>query len=245
MKKNTIFPSLNNNKAFTLVEIMMAVVVFSIIGAIIAGSYISGTRIRTEQEGVVEINQNIRLAFYMLSRDLRMAGFEIDPFWDSSILRSLNRINGNAQAVGLAYVADDSEKDVNLDGVLDNDVTANLSYYVLGGDLIRNFGTSDPLTTPSPATETPVAANISDITFSYLNDDGTGKRVWGNAPSTPGNTFAVGITIVAESPNIDRKMAAAVQQFTDPYTGAIYTAPADQRKRRMASTVVYLYNMNT
>jgi len=228
--------ALLNQKGFTLIELLMTIVVVSIIGAIISGSYIAGTRIKAEQEDVVEMQQNLRVAFYMLARDLRMAGYEIAANWDPSLLRTANVVTGTNTQVNFSYVLNDTQLDLDGDGVPDAGQTANFSYSLINNpnnnmmDLIRTSG----------AVQTPVASNLNAISFAYLDNTGA----WTAAPPVLASDLrAIGVTIVAQGARQDRKLAPVARPFNDAFTNAVfYTSPVDRFRRRAGSTVINLRN---
>ena len=222
--------ALLDQKGFTLIELLMAIVLVSIIGAIISGSYIAGTRIKAEQEDVVEMQQNLRVAFYLLARDLRMAGYELNANWDPSLLRTANVVTGSSTQVNFSYVISNAQLDLDGDGVPDAGQTANFSYNLNNRELIRNAG----------ATQTPVAGNINAISFAYLDNTG----VWAAAPpAVSSNLRAIGVTLVAQAAREDRRRPAVARPFNDAFTDAVfYTSPADRFRRSAGSTVINLRN---
>lgn len=232
----------HNVKGFTFVEILVAIATISIIATIISGSYVAGTRIKAEQEDVVEIQQNIRVALYLLAKDLRMAGYEIETNWDPSLLKTANIVSeavaGEKQTINFSYVVSDNRLDVNGDGDPDTGQRANLSYYIAfnaetqRNELIRDDGEN----------QIPVAENIDFIGFTYQNNAGG----WTAAPpAIPSNTRAVAITIIARSSRIDKNLPAVAQTYTDRFITPppiIYTSPADKFKRRVGTMAVSLRN---
>jgi len=65
-------------KGVSLVELLVAL---AICGSVIAGAYrffMTQTRAHSVQEQIIEAQQNVRLAMEILSRDLRMAGYDDD-----------------------------------------------------------------------------------------------------------------------------------------------------------------------
>lgn len=247
---------LNNEKAFTMIEILMAIMLVAIIGGVIAGSYISGTTIKSSQDAVIEMQQNIRLAIYLMKRELRLAGTVLDAHWPSSpdidqtIIQRINTITdpvGDRTAIRFGYMVEgQANTDVNWDGNPDNGWEAQITYSLdplNTGDLNRNVLLFDG---NNVNTSIPVISNsISRVIFSFYNDNGleTGTRAWNiGPPIPPAYTVAVGITVIVYSRNIDEKLPVVAQQFQDPFTGTLFTAPADQRRRLMGSTVVNLRN---
>ena len=67
-----------NKKGITLIELLVALVISAITIAGIYRMFISQGKAYTVQDQVVEVQQNIRMAMEILSRDLRMTGFDDD-----------------------------------------------------------------------------------------------------------------------------------------------------------------------
>lgn len=242
--------SIKNEKAFTLIELVLTVFIISIIGGIIAGSYVAGTKVRNKQEDSLEIQQNLRVALYVLARELKLAAFDLTPNWDSSVIKNLNIITAPANdrsSITFQYEVDGPE-DVNWDGISDDGARVSVTYALNPQTRILNR-TVAMLTGAFAGTITqpmPIASNICSTTFSYYNDngDGSGVRVWNADPAVaPQITVAVGVTLVVQNEDkIDIKLNAEKRQFRDPYTNTLYETPEDQIRRRMGSTVVSLRN---
>ncbi len=77
-------PLSNNRKesGFTLVELMIAMVAGALVLGAVMTSFLSQHRNYLAQDDVVEMQQNGRVAMDMLTRDIRMAGF--DPTEDAN-----------------------------------------------------------------------------------------------------------------------------------------------------------------
>jgi type IV pilus assembly protein PilW len=74
-KVNRLFPS-SNSEGFTLVELLITMLVSGVIMAGIYTAYLSQQRMYTAQEQVVEMQQNIRAALDIITRGIRMAGYD-------------------------------------------------------------------------------------------------------------------------------------------------------------------------
>src|SRR3972149_7790428 len=85
-----------NKKGITLIELLVALVISAITIAGIYRMFISQGRAYTVQDQVVEVQQNIRMAMEILSRDLRMTGFDDDN--DNSDVLIANPLVTPAQA---------------------------------------------------------------------------------------------------------------------------------------------------
>ena len=66
----------SDNRAFTLVELMVAVVISGMVLAALFFSYTAQRKIHTRQEAVVDMQQNLRSGAHLIARELRMAGYD-------------------------------------------------------------------------------------------------------------------------------------------------------------------------
>jgi type IV pilus assembly protein PilW len=66
------------HSGFSLIELLVAMAIASIMMALIGGAYWGQTRISRDQQMVVAMQQNLRSAMYLLERDMKMAGFDSD-----------------------------------------------------------------------------------------------------------------------------------------------------------------------
>ena len=65
-----------NKRGFSLIELMVAMAVASILMTLIYGMYVSQVKSHTNQKLIVEMQQNVRLAMNFLERTIRMAGYD-------------------------------------------------------------------------------------------------------------------------------------------------------------------------
>ncbi len=65
-------------RGFTLVELLVALVIGSIIVIGLSSAYTSQQRINQSQDQIVEMQQNLRAGLDMMIRELRMAGYDPD-----------------------------------------------------------------------------------------------------------------------------------------------------------------------
>ena len=74
-------PNTNKN-GFTLVELLVAMAVASILGVIFAAAYAAQVRGSNAQEVTTDMNQNARAAMEIMTQEIRMAG--LDPTEDAN-----------------------------------------------------------------------------------------------------------------------------------------------------------------
>ena len=70
------YQSLSNSKGITIIELLVALVIFGLVVGGIYRLFIAQTKAYTVQDQVVEIQQSVRSAMEILLRDLRMAGYD-------------------------------------------------------------------------------------------------------------------------------------------------------------------------
>lgn len=178
-------------KGFTLVELLIGIAVSSVVLTAVYAVFNAQQKTHANQQGVVDIQQNLRAGMYYLSREIRLTGYD---------RKGLVPIAGIVQAgPGIFHFTMDIYDDVDDDGdgILDNDPDeigfndGSLSrpgeeiIYVLESDADED-GFPDVLTaegTPEPAVlgrtdvllgtglADAVMENVEAISFAYAFDD--------------------------------------------------------------------------
>jgi len=163
-----------NFRGFTLVEILVALVVSSIVLSGIYSTYQTQQRSYVLQGEIARMQQNLRAAMYLISRELRMAGF--NPSGSSAA----GFVAGEWTNTSLRFTKDDNgDSDVSDSG---EDVTYSL--YTFNG--IQRLGRKNP------ATNQPVAENIQELWLEYLDANN-------NVTATLSDIRSVEVTLVART----------------------------------------------
>lgn len=155
-----------NTDAFTLVEILIAMVMVGIVMAGIYTVFISTNRSYHTQDRVADAQQRVRVGIDSMVRDIRMAG--LDPAVDPAI----DPVDGNgagikeATATKLRLTAD-----FDMNGVIDNQdgaspvnqerITYDFSNNTLRWQLYENTGNATGWQT--------LVNDVSVLSFSYLD----------------------------------------------------------------------------
>lgn len=146
---------ISNNKGFTLIELMIAIAVFSILVAGIVNAKLSQQNQSITQQQAIELQQTARAVLYLMTREISSAGFNpnFQPF-DCGVTVGGDGTNGPltftsiTDAIGtrrtVSYVLADP------DGDGDNDITVNINN---AGALL-------------------LAQNIQALTFTYFSNTG-------------------------------------------------------------------------
>ncbi len=167
--KNTSPPTLRSlsNKGFTLVELMVAMVLTTIIGAVLYTSFISQQRIYTTQGQVVEMQQNIRAAMAVLAREIMLAGY--DP--ENTGAFGITDIGNNT----ITFTIDkDSNGELGDDETITYDLFDSPADTISEQDGILDLGRQEPDNLVDSNFKL-VAESINAMAFAYaFDDDGDG-----------------------------------------------------------------------
>jgi len=219
--------TIKNMHGFTLVELMIVVLLTAIAVIAIYRGYTAFSHSADVQEQVIEMQQNLRAAMFMMGREIRMAGCNPTDEASAGIL--------TADPNTIRFTMDLHGKDTDdpPDGTTnddDEDVTYFLQDWNGDGvtDLMRN--------TPEKG-DHPVAESIDALDFIYLNADG-------NETTDLSQIRTVQITIVARVGKGDPGYSDNITYYNlqDP-ADPIYTAAGDNFRRRRLGTNIKCRNL--
>lgn len=177
----------NNEKGFTLVELMIAMVISAIVMTSVYSVYSAQQRSYIVQEGVAAMHQNLRAAMYFMEREIRMAG--CDPTGAAGA-----GIQADSNGTLIHFTEDFRGKDTGdpPDGDT-GDANEDISYFLADADgdgqvddLVRDTGGVEA------NIEKVIAENIQSLNFTYLDSSGATTAVFDNMRF-------VQITVVASS----------------------------------------------
>lgn len=206
-----------NSKGFTLVELLIGMAVTVIIAAAAISSFTGQQEDQLSQQQIVEMQQNIRGGLYIMTLDIRMAGYDPYARYNCGITNAGDGSAGNP--LTLTYVADDDGDDNDNDGVVDEEgelKTISFQLYDAYGDGDPDIGRA-----VGGGNNQAISENIQNFSFTYLDENGNPLTI----PITIRDIRAVQINITAV-----------------PDTGRIdHTA---NNTSRSISSIVYCRNLN-
>ena len=240
-----------NNSGFSLIELLVALVVA---GVIIMGVY---SAFKTQQdsyraqEQVAEMQQNIRAGFYIMARELRMAGYDVDQ--NGNRVSSVGITAASATSITFTLVADN-------DGIdNDNDASVTPATPTTGTDEVGELKTItydiydaytdgvNDLGRRVGGVKAAVSENIEHLEFYYTLENGT-QTV---APTIAQLSYirSVQISVLAITRHPDRKYTNTNQYCPASNANCANPAPAtiwqvnDNFRRRFQTMAVKLRNV--
>jgi type IV pilus assembly protein PilW len=113
----TMLKIYKNELGFTLIELMIAMVIASILATAIMMAFDSQQKTQVNQQLVVEMQQDARAALYLMQQDIRMAGY--DETWEDS---NTDGVDDNRATDGIDNDCDGSDgnpgEDNNIAGIV-------------------------------------------------------------------------------------------------------------------------------
>jgi type IV pilus assembly protein PilW len=208
----------DSNKGFTLIELMVALAVSSILMAGIYTTYITQLKSHLTQQLLVEMQQNLRGSMQLIEREIRMAGYDptqtagagITTMQATSFGFTMD-LNGDGDFVDPAQT---SGKDPNEDVRYGINTSGSLGREVSGGGGLQ-----------------PLAEFTDALNFVYLDKDG-------NVTTDPLSVKSVQVTIVSRSSQVVPVMFFKQRdnQVYRNQQGTILLPAMNDNFRRMAVT---------
>lgn len=156
---------LKSTKGFTLIELLVAIAIFGLIITLMINSKIGQQDQNITQQQAVEVQQSVRAAVYLMSGEIRSAGYNPEyRTYDTGVT------NAGVNTLTFNRVASDDGDDNDANGTTDEDGELEIITYALqdsDGD-----GDLDITVAYNGGGANPVAENIQNLAFAYFDVNG-------------------------------------------------------------------------
>jgi prepilin-type N-terminal cleavage/methylation domain-containing protein len=232
--KEDFFVNRINRNGFTLIEVLIVIALSVVVGGILFSIYSSSMKSTRSQNIIVDMNQTIRSAVYIMKRELQMSGY--DPENTSRGEASTGGIiaptSGTSSSITFRYVADDDGLDNNSNSSTDESgELATVTFALYDQDTTDGITDNTTLGRTDDFGTIPIAENIEQLEFSL-------------STAAADNSTLVRITMLVMGNKTDRSIdAGASRTYTAPDSGTTWTIPAgDLFRRELVSFVVKCRN---
>jgi type IV pilus assembly protein PilW len=164
----------NNEKGFTLVELLIAMVIAAIVMTSVYSVYQSQQRSYVVQEEVAAMHQNLRAAMYFIEREIRMAGCDPTGAAGAGMVTASGNLIRFTEDFRGKNAGDPPDGDTG-------DPDEDISYFLADADgdgqvddLVRDTGGVEA------NIEKVIAENIQSLNFTYLDSSGATTAVLDN-----------------------------------------------------------------
>ena len=159
-----------NKRGFSLIELLIAMAVASIIMMLIYGMYVSQVKTHTNQKLIAEMQQNVRSAMNFLERTARMAGYDSAGTANAAIMKDFTSFGSPHDDLDIKTDATHIAFTVDFDGngVIDLNGDELLAYRLNNSNL--EVWKEDPKD-PGNWGWRVLAENIEAVGFAFAFDD--------------------------------------------------------------------------
>lgn len=214
------------NRGFTLVELLVAISISAIIMTAVYAAYNSQQKSYVIQEELAALQQNLRVAMFYMSNQIREAG--CNPTIDKGVNRprmltaDVDEINFTSDITGMPN--GDADGDTG-------DSYENVTYSLYTSDGIQKLGVKRTATD----TNQPVIENVDALNFVYLDASG-------NITTTLANIRSVEVTIVVRASREDLDYTDG-NEYQNQQGDVVLDAQNDHFRRRMLSMRIACRNL--
>jgi len=187
------FKKIKDPSGFTLVELLVAIAMFGIITALIVSNYSRQSQTSTSQNQVVEVQQNVRAALYILEREIRKAGYDPDENDNHGIINAGTGLT-NTAADALSFTYDDDTGAEH---------TATINLFDSSIDISASIDEIQITASGQPIAENIANNELNQPLFEYFDGDGNSM---GNSVATEnlGDIRMIQVTIIARPDENER-----------------------------------------
>ncbi|MEA2014583.1 MAG: prepilin-type N-terminal cleavage/methylation domain-containing protein [Thermodesulfobacteriota bacterium] len=171
--------STTKDDGFTIIELLIAMVVGLVLLGAMYSVFTMHNKIFNTQEQIAEMQQNARAAMDIMTREIRMAGY--DPLGSAGagiISAASDSLNFTLDTTG---TADSPDGDIN-------DSNENITYSLYTTSGIQKLGRKST----AAASNQPVAEHVQSLAFQYRDANGA-------TTATPANVRRIQVTLTVQT----------------------------------------------
>jgi type IV pilus assembly protein PilW len=212
-----------DSRGFTLVELMVSVAITGIVMIVLSWVYSNTQKIYRSQEAVVDMQQNLRSGLYLISQEIRMAGYDPRDSAGAGILAATSTsINFTQDITDNAGTALDGDGDTN-------DPSENITLNFQAGRITRDIGGGAQ----------PFLDNVDWLEFNYTVE-GMALPTLTPPPGQLDKIRAIQVSILVRSPIQETDLVNTLTYTTG--SGFVVQAFPDNFRRRMLITTIQCRN---
>lgn len=240
-KKNSIKPQFRNNDfGFTLIEILVAMLISSVLLGAVFTVFSSQQKSYVANDRITEMQQNLRAAIIIMAREIREAGCDPTGIANAGIVLATQ---------GRLQITKDMDNNGDTEGTYE-DITFGFSSSVGNNDDADENGIADggggDWSTPADLKRNigggfqAISENIEAVEFNYILSDDTTTT----APSFSqlNDIRAVQISILARASSPEQNFPLNNATYTTA-SGTIWNRPNDSYRRRFVSITIQCRNL--
>jgi type IV pilus assembly protein PilW len=148
--------NIKNTSGFTLVELLVSMALFGVIVSLIINAKIEQQGQSITQQQAAEMQQNIRAALYIMTRDIRMVGYDPEGTNGAGIVKN------PAPTSSADPPESPTEDTLTFSMVADDGTLKTITYSLIGNEIKKDEGGGMQI----------LAENITNLNFAYLDGNG-------------------------------------------------------------------------
>jgi type IV pilus assembly protein PilW len=217
-------------QGFSLIEVLVAMACSSIVIAALYQMFYSQQKSYLQQDDIAEMQQNLRAGLYLMTKDIRSAGFDPTRLANAGFVTNFAEpheifspaINYAADTNVIAFTIDDDG-----DGMIEANDNEQIAYR-LKDDNLQIYSTSR-------ATWDSIADHVDALNFVYLNSDGL-------VTGTPTDISSVEVTMLVRTGEKDNEYTNTKTYKNKRDDEICPLCANDNYRRRLLSTTIRLRN---